>query len=119
MVAPTVDESEPTFDGTAVDDAMDQTRDNYTYLLSQLAAQSYHVPPWNATPAGADLDKPDSVEMVHSDGRKIKATYSYTGDNLTQMVIAFDDGGGYVNFVKGTGAISYNGSDQWTGTVWS
>lgn len=119
MTAPVLDESEPVFGAGPVDDAMDQVRDNVTWLVA-MAALGISVPPWNATPHGADLDKPDYVEVVHAvDGRKVKATMSYTGDDLTGMVLAFDDTGGYANFAYGTATISFNGSGQWTGTVWS
>jgi len=119
MPAPELDESQPVFGGGPVDDAMDQLRDNVTWIIAMLAAQVFNIPPWAATPSGADLDKPDYVELVHSDGRKIKATYSYTGDDVTGMVIAFNSGAGYANFINGTATITFNGSGQWTGTTWA
>lgn len=120
MTAPTLVESKPVFDALeAVDENMDQLRDNVTWLVA-MGVLNGDLPPWDATPHGADLDKPDYIEAVHSiDGRKIKCTYTYTGDDITARVYAFDDGGGYANFSYGSAAISFNGSGQWTGTVWS
>jgi hypothetical protein len=119
MTAPTLDESKPAFGGNPVDADLLQLRNNVTWILAMVAANNFTIPPWAATPAGADLSKPTSVELVHPDGRKIKATFTYTGDDVTTIVFAFDDTSGYVNFANGTATLSYNASGDWTGTVWS
>jgi hypothetical protein len=120
MAAPTLDESKPTFGANAVDAAMTQLRSNITWLVAIGAINAMSIPPWNAVPSGANLDKPDYVELTHAvDSRKVKATFTYTGDNVTTIVLAFNSGAGYANFAYGTATIAYNGSGQWTGTTWS
>ena len=119
MTAPTIDESKPVFGANAVDAAMTQLRDNVTWIIAQLAAQSLLVPGWNLAVNGADKSKPDSAELTYSDGRKIKAAYSYTGDNVTTVAVTFDDGGGYAAFVKGTATIAYDSDDNVTGVTWA
>lgn len=120
MTAPALDESKPKWgSGNEVGQNLDQTRDNITWIIA-MAVIGIHVPPWDVTPSGSDLSKPDYIEAVHAiDGRKVKATLTWTGDKITTMVLAFDDTGGYANFAYGTATISYNGSGQWTGTAWS
>lgn len=120
MTAPTLNEAKPMWgSGNQIAENLTQIRNNTTWLVA-MAALGNPIPPWDATPYGSNLDKPDYVELVHAvDGRKVKATFTYTGDNVTGMVLAFDDTGGYANFAYGTAVITFNGSGQWTGTNWS
>lgn len=120
MAAPTIDESKPTFGANAVDAAMTQLRSNVTWIIAQLAAQSFIVPGWAATVNGADLSKPDSIELTYGDGRKIKATYTYDGsDNVTGIVVQFDSGSGYETFTNGTATLAYDANDNLTGITWA
>jgi len=120
MAAPTLDETKPLWgSGNQVGPNLTQLRNNVTWLVAMAAINGGNVPLWDATPYGANLSKPDYVEFVHSiDGRKIKATFTYTGDIVTEIVLAFDDTGGYADFPYGTATITYNGSGEWTGTTW-
>lgn len=120
MAAPTLVETKPLWGtGNQVAENLTQIRNNTTWLVA-MAALGNAVPPWNAVPSGANLAKPDYVELTHAiDGRKCKATLTWTGDKVTTMVLSFNDTGGYANFSYGTATITYNGSGQWTGTTWS
>lgn len=120
MPAPVLNEAKPLFDpGEKVAENMSALRDNVTWLVA-MAALGISVPPWNATPYGSDLAEPDYVEIEHAiDGRKVKATLTWTDGSVTTMALSFDDGGGYAAFALGTASISYNASGQWTGTTWA
>lgn len=120
MAAPNIDAAKPA-KGNAFDTDLDQIRDNWAWFIAICLHMSLDIPGWNATPAGADLDKPDYVDAVHTDGRKVRVAYSYTGDNQTSVVVQYDKGlgAGYETLTKGTGTRAFNASDQWTGTTWA
>lgn len=121
MATPTLDENKPLWgSGNQVAENLTQIRNNTTWIISQLAAQQFFVIGWNLVVNGADKSKPDNVVLTHAaTSRKVRATYTYTGDDLTQMVIAFDDGGGFVNFTGGTLTITYDGNGDVTGATWA
>ena len=120
MAAPALDLAEPTF-SSAVDAAQDAIRDNQIWIVIALGNAGIIVPGWNATPTGADLSKPDTVVMTGPGGRKIRMTYSYTGDDVTGIVVAYDKnlGAGYETLASGTATLTYDGSGNWSGSTWA
>ena len=118
MAAPAINHDEPTF-WSAVDGAQDQIRDNIDWVVIALGNAGIIVPGWAAAPSGADPAKPSRVVLTGPGSRKIRMTYTYTGDNVTGIDIDYDSGSGYEQVVLGTATLTYDGSGNWTGTTWT
>lgn len=120
MPAPGIDLARPDF-AVAVDANLDSIRDNVIWLVIALGNAGVVVPGWNAVPAGADLAKPDTLTLTGPGSRKIRLTYSYTGDDVTGIVVAYDKnlGGGFENLASGTATISYDASGNFSGLTWA
>lgn len=120
MAAPTIDLAKPDF-ADPVDSTQDAIRDNQIWIVIALCNAGILVPGWNAIPTGGDLSKPDYVTLTGPGGRKVRLTYSYTGDDVTGIDIDYDKnlGSGYEQMASGIATITYNGSGQWTGTTWA
>lgn len=120
MAAPAIDHAKPDF-ATAVDANMDSIRDNEIWHLIAFASAAILVPGWNSVPSGADLAKPDDVVLTGPGGRKVRITYTYTGDDVTGIDIDYDKnlGAGYEQITLGTGTITYDGSGNFSGCTWA
>lgn len=120
MAAPAVNLDRPDF-AVAVDLNLDNIRDNVIWLVIALGNAGVVVPGWNAVPAGADLSKPTSLTLTGPGGRKIRLTYSYTGDDVTGIVVDYDKnlGAGYEMLASGTATISYDGNGNFSGLTWA
>ena len=119
MAAPNVDLDKPDFANDA-DSDIDALRDNLIWTVIAFAVEGINFPSWNAVPSGTDLSKPDAVVLTGPGSRKIRMTYSYTGDNVTGIDVDYDKnlGAGYEQVTLGTATLTYNGSGNWTGTTW-
>lgn len=120
MPAPDIDHDKPDF-ATAVDANQDSIRDNEIWTIIALGCAGIIFPRWNAVPSGADLAKPDDVVLTGPGGRKIRLTYTYTGDDVTGIVVEYDKNLGalYELLTLGTATLTYDGSGNWTGTTWA
>ena len=120
MAAPQINLARPDF-GVAVDTNQDNIRDNTIWTVIALACSGIIFPEWNAVPSGADLAKPDDVVLTGPGSRLIRLTYSYTGDDVTGILVEYDKtlGAGYETLVLGTATLTYDASGNWTGTTWA
>ena len=120
MAAPVIDLDEPTF-ATAVDDAQDFIRDNQIWIIIALGNAGILIPGWTAVPSGGTAAKPAQLVLTGPGSRLIKMAYSYTGNDVTGIVISYDKalGAGYEAVASGTATITYDGSGNWTGTTWA
>ena len=99
------------------------------YFLLLCAVNGVRIAPgWTTvvTASGSPLDyaHPDSMVLSKLDAtvspsitRRIRFTYTWTGDNCTTIVCAYDDGSGYVTVTGGTLTLAYDGLGNFTGAT--
>lgn len=119
MAAPAIDRSKPVFGSTAVDDDLDQLRDNITWLLIAASQGPAVMPGWATTTAytGNQLDSLTLTE--NGSGAKIRVEYTWTGGVVTQQVWSYDKnlGAGWETLSAGTITLTYDGNGNFTGAT--
>ena len=110
--------------GQAVGDSFDKTRDRLIWTLIQgVLNGNLIIANWSSTPFSTaspeDLSVPDYWLCAHnSDGREIRMNLTYTGDDLTGIVVKYNDGvssPGMTTVVGGTVTITRDGNSNVTG----
>ena len=128
-MALTEDFTKPDFVDLAADLA--GIRDNFYFLLVSAVNGSIVIPGWattiNSNSSPQDFGEPDSVVLSRLDNatrpqvtRKIHIEYTWTGGNVTTMVIKYDDGVSSPSLsivTGGTLTLSYDGSGNFTGAT--
>jgi len=99
------------------------------YFLFMCAMNGVRVAPgWTTTMTSTaspqDFAHPNTMILTKLDAtvspsitRKFRFTYTWTGDNLTTIVCAYDDGSGYVTVTGGTLTLTYNALGDFTGAT--
>ena len=116
--------------GNVTEDDLTQMRLNWYFLLIAAANGAKVVNGWATTMASTsspqDYSKPDSMTLSKTDTtvspnvtRQLQYVYTWTGANLTTMVIKYDDGSGagLVTVTGGTITLTYDGSGNFTGAT--
>lgn len=114
--------------GNVTEDDLTQMRLNWYVLMIAACNGSKIAPGWTVVVADAsspqDFSKPDSMTLSRLDAtvspnvtHQIKYTYTWTGANLTTMVVAYDNGAGFVTVTGGTMTLTYDGSGNFTGAT--
>ncbi len=128
-MALTEDFTRPDFADLAADLA--SIRTNFYFLLVSAVNGSIIIPGWtttiNSTSSPQNFGEPDSVVLSRLDTavspnvtRKIHIEYTWTGGNVTTMVIKYDDGVSSPSLsivTGGTLTLTYDGSGNFTGAT--
>ena len=118
MTAPNININKPTFGATPADADLTQLRDNIIWLMIAAAANGYRMPGWTTTVAGADPAELDSILLTQA-SLKMKYNFTWSSGNLATEIWEYDKGLGanLETLIGGTLTHSYDGSNNWTGTV--
>lgn len=101
-----------------------QMRDNWFFLLAAAARKAKAIAGWttvitsNSSPV--DYTKPDQMTLTKGIWT-IQFDYTWTGSNLTQIVVSFADGASSPNtpvtITGGTLTLTYDGNGNFTGAT--
>ena len=93
-MAATPDYNKPRW-ANPIDTDIDAIRNNYTFLMCQVATGIPILPGWATTvdvATNSNYAKPDGYVLSHPDGRKIYVNLTWSGTLISQVTLCYDDG---------------------------
>ena len=78
-----------------IDTDLDSVRNNFHFLMCQVATGIPILPGWDTTvdvATNSNYAKPDGYVLSHTDGRKIYINLVWSGTLISQITLGYDDG---------------------------
>ena len=116
------DFTKPAF-ANAVSSDLDAIRNNFNFLLAAAINGSVVVPGWTTTvesdSSPQDFSEPDRIILTKGT-RAFRFEYTWSGGNVTGIVVKYDDGvssPSLATLTGGTITLTYDGSGNFTGAT--